>query len=349
MLLVSSPHQHTRRTVTQIMLLVAIALVPGIMAQSYFFGPGLWIHGIIAIVVALLSESLVLAMRNKPIVLTLKDGSALVTAILLAVSIPPLAPWWITIIGTLFAIVIVKQLYGGLGFNLFNPAMAGYILLLISFPVEMTGWLPPSSLAEHPVTFSDSISVIFSGFSIEGYNLSQLALGIDGYSMATPLDTVKTQLAQNFTLSEILSRSEFSGWHGVGWFWVNLAYFAGGLFLLKIRVIHWHIPTAVLVTLSILALLFFAVDSDRFTSPWFHIFSGAAMIGAFFIATDPVSASTTPKGKLVYGALIGLLIYIIRVFGGYPDAIAFAVIIANMAVPLIDYYTRPAPYGSQKS
>lgn len=348
MLLASSPYQHAPRSVSQVMLLVCAALVPGILVQAYFFGSGIWIQLILAIAVALASEALVLLIRHKPIGFSLKDNSALLTALLLAVSIPPLSPWWVIVIGTAFAIIIVKQLYGGLGQNLFNPAMMAYVLLLISFPVEMTSWLPPNSLSAHPVSLADATSLIFSDYSVAGYSLSQLTLGIDGVSMATPLDTVKTGLSQNFTLSELYSNQIFDGLTGTGWFWVNVSYLIGGLALLRIRVIYWQIPTALIAGLTVTSLLFFAIDSDQFASPWFHWFSGATMLGAFFIATDPVSASTTPRGRLIYGALIGFLIYVIRVWGGYPDGVAFAVVIANMAVPLIDYYTKPKSYGQIK-
>lgn len=347
MLLHSSPHQHVKRSVSQVMLWVSAALIPGILIQIHFFGAGIIIQCLIATLIALSSEFLVLALRKKPIRPTLQDGSAFLTALLIGVSIPPLAPWWISVIGTLFAIVIVKQLYGGLGFNLFNPAMAAYVLLLISFPLEMTSWLPPNTLAQHPVSLADSINLIFNGWSIAGYSVAQLSLGIDGISMATPLDTVKTQLAQNFTLSEILDANLFNSWAGEGWLWVNIAYLCGGLFLLKMKIIHWHIPASLITVLFVIALIFYSYDSDLYSSPAFHLFSGATMIGAFFIATDPVSASTTLKGKLIFGALIGFWVYVIRVWGGYPDGFAFAVIIANMTVPLIDYYTRTQPYGTR--
>ena len=167
--------------------------------------------------------------------------------------------------------------------------------------------------------------------------------------MATPLDTLKTDLTQGLTYSESLSKATFNGSFfnaaGAGWGWVSLAYLLGGLALVKTRVISWHIPGSMIVSVFICAAVLHLANGDVYASPLFHLLNGAVIVGAFFIATDPVSASTTPRGRIIFGAAIGFWIVIIRVFGGYPDAVAFAVIIMNMAVPLIDYYTRPRVYG----
>ncbi|MCW8107753.1 electron transport complex subunit RsxD [Alteromonas ponticola] len=345
----SSPHQRVKRDTSQVMRLVILAMVPGIIAQVILFGFGVLIQAMIAVLTAIVTEAMIVYMRGKRVTFALNDFSAILTALLLAVSIPPLLPWWMTVVGTFFAIAIVKQLYGGLGFNLFNPAMAGYVMLLISFPAAMTLWLPPSSLTSIQPDFWDTLSIIMSDFTVSGHSMDQLRVAVDGVTMATPLDTVKTALSQNLTYPEALNQPIFSSniatSAGAGWAWVSLAYLAGGLVLVKTKVINWHIPTATLASAAILSLIFFLADSDSFASPLFHILNGSLIFGAFFIATDPVTASTTDKGRIVFGAFIGMWVIIIRTFGGYPDAVAFAVIIMNMAVPLIDYYTRPRTYG----
>lgn len=346
--LASSPHQYHQRSTAQLMRLVCYATLPGFAAQLWFFGWGTLIQFVIAATVALATEALVLELRKKNVEKALSDCSALLTALLLALCLPPLAEWWITAIGAFFAIAIVKQLYGGLGFNLFNPAMAAYIALLVSFPVTMTSWLPPQELAARGYDFIDAGYLIMTGFTAEGYSLNQIRSLADGFTMATPLDSVKTNLGMGLTYTEALAKPQFDGGLGIGWYWINLAYLAGGLFLLKVRAIKWHIPISMLLGMALLSAILHISNSDLFASPVFHLLSGGTMLGAFFIATDPVSASTTDKGRLIFGASIGIWIILIRTWGGYPDAIAFAVVLMNMAVPLIDYYTRPRTYGHRQ-
>lgn len=341
----SSPHAHSRRSTPDLMKWVAVCALPGLVAQTYFFGWGTLIQLILAIAIALSLEAMVMLLRKRPPMSALRDNSALVTAWLLAVAIPPLSPWWIVTIGLIFAIVIAKQLYGGIGQNPFNPAMVAYVVLLISFPVQMTSWLSPATLQETPLTFGDALHLIFTGFNIEGLSLQQVRAGIDGVTMATPLDAFKTALTTGKTPFEAMQQPQFGGLAGVGWEWVNLAYLAGGLALIKLRVINWHIPVSVLCGLLFTSGLLMIVTPGETASPLIHLLSGATMLGAFFIATDPVSASTTMKGRLIYGAFIGALMVIIRSWGGFPDGVAFAVLLANMCVPLIDYYTKPRTYG----
>lgn len=349
--LASSPHQHIRRTTGQVMRLVIYALIPGILLQTWFFGFGTLIQICLATVTAIITEACVLELRKRDFERSLQDYSAVVTAILLAISIPPFAPWWLIVIGTFFAIAIVKQLYGGLGFNLFNPAMAAYVMLLVSFPLQMTQWLPPQSLAQYGHDLTDAMYAIFTGFTRDGFSLNQIRFGIDGTTMATPLDTVKTLLSKGLTYTESLEQRIFDSTLysvNVAWSWISLAYLAGGLLLIKQRVISWHIPGSMLIALIVMATFMSFVDGDRYASSIFHLFNGSIIVGAFFIATDPVSASTTPKGRIIFGAAIGCWVYLIRTWGGYPDAVAFAVIIMNMTVPLIDYYTQPRVYGHNK-
>lgn len=341
---------------TSVMLNVIYALIPGIITYIWFFGWGLLINICIAVLTAMLGEALVLRLRQRPVAPFLGDGSAMVTATLLALAIPPLAPWWVTIIGTLFAIIVAKHLYGGLGYNPFNPAMAGYIMLLISFPREMTSWIPLNALSDVSLNFVETVQYIF---------LHQLPANvtIDALTEATPLDTLKTHLGMGNTVSEVraqLGLDEetsrllsvtpiFGAIGGKGWEWINIAFLAGGCWLVFRKIINWHIPVAMLGSLSLLSLLFFLFNPDQHASPLFHLFSGAAILGAFFIATDPVTAAASATGRLIYGAGIGVIIYIIRSWGGYPDGIAFAVLLMNMTVPVIDYYFKPRVFGHPRN
>ena len=345
----SSPFTHNRQSTSAIMLMVVLACIPGLLAQVWFFGYGTLVQLALAILIALLTEGAVLQLRKMPVKKRLGDNTALLTAVLLGVSLPPLGPWWMVVIGTIFAIVIAKQLYGGLGQNPFNPAMVGYVVLLISFPVQMTSWLPPDVLQGISPTFGDTLSMIFHFHTLDGHSMQQLQVGIDGISQATPLDTFKTGLRAGHSAEEVRAMPIYGGvLAGLGWQWVNVAFLAGGIFLLWTRSIRWHIPVSFIASLAFCATLGWLLSPDSLVSPLVHLFSGATMLGAFFIATDPVTASTTNKGRLLYGVLIGLLVWLIRSFGGYPDGVAFAVLLANICVPLIDYYTQPRVYGHRK-
>ncbi|ENB7486021.1 electron transport complex subunit RsxD [Citrobacter koseri] len=342
----SSPYTHNQRQTSRIMMLVLIAALPGIATQLWFFGWGTLFQIILASVSALAAEAAVLQLRKQPIAAILKDNSALLTGLLLAVSIPPLAPWWMVVLGTIFAVIIAKQLYGGLGQNPFNPAMIGYVVLLISFPVQMTSWLPPHDIAATAPGLLDALQVIFTGHTASGGDMNTLRMGIDGISQATPLDTFKTSLHAGHAVEQIMQYPIYSGMlAGADWQWVNIAWLIGGVWLLWQKAIRWHIPVSFLVTLAVCSTLGWAFAGDSLASPQLHLLSGATMLGAFFILTDPVTASTTNRGRLIFGALAGLLVWLIRSFGGYPDGVAFAVLLANITVPLIDYYTRPRVYG----
>lgn len=342
----SSPFTHNQRNTSRIMLLVCLATVPGMLTQWYWFGSGTLIQVILGIATALFAEALILQLRKKSPRAYLNDNSALLTGLLLGISIPPLAPWWMVILGTAFAIIIAKQLYGGLGNNPFNPAMIGYVVLLVAFPVQMTTWLPPHTLAASAPGPMDSLNLILHGITNTGQTLQQYRLDIDGISQATPLDTFKTGLHSGQSAESLLQKPLFSGsLAGVGWQWVNMAYLIGGIFLLWRGTIRWHMPVAFLATLIICSGLGWLIAPDKCLPPLAMLFSGATMLGAFFILTDPVTASTTDRGRLIFGALVGLLVWLIRTWGGYPDGVAFAVLLGNITVPLIDYYTRPRPYG----
>lgn len=341
----SSPHAHNRKSTKDLMKWVAIAATPGLLVQSYVFGWGTLIQLLLAIIVALILEGSVMLLRRRSPFGAWKDYSVIVTAWLLAVAIPPLSPWWMMVIGLFFAVIIAKHLYGGLGQNPFNPAMIAYVVLLISFPLQMTSWIAPHSINPSDISLYDSWKLIFTGFNDDGYSLQQVRAGIDGITMATPLDAFKTGIKAGLPAVDVLSQAPFSFIAGKGWEWVNLAYLLGGIVLIKQRVIQWYIPAGFLGALLLTSSLFYACWPEQMASPLLHLFSGATMLGAFFIATDPVTASTTVKGRIIFGALIGLLIYIIRTWGGFPDGVAFAVLIANMAVPLLDHYSKPRTYG----
>lgn len=325
------------RSVALIMRDVLLALLPGTAVFVYFFGVGIIFNIACAAVAALLFEAGILKLRRRTILPVLRDHSALVTAVLLALCLPPLAPWWLTTVAILFAVIIAKHLYGGLGHNLFNPAMVGYVVVLIAFPVEMTHWLNPVS------TETPSAGRILQAQLTE--RTQTRLTEFDSVSSATPLDKTKTALTQQRTLKEIQASGVFSGLAGAAWQSINAAFLLGGLWLLYRRVIHWPIPVGVLLGLGLIALVFHLYDSDRYLSPWVHCFSGGTMLAAFFIATDPVTACATRKGRLIYATAIGLVIYVIRTWGGYPDGIAFAVLLLNSAVPMVDYFTQPRPYG----
>jgi len=339
--IVSSPHGSRPNRVDRIMLEVILALIPGTLALIWYFGWGILINLVLAGSFAVLTEAVALKLRRRPVLPALRDLSTLVTALLFALAVPPILPWWLTLLGMVFAIGVAKQLYGGLGYNPFNPAMAGYVFLLVSYPLAMTSWLPPYMLAEQNLGFVDSVRLIFTGMPPAG-------LTWDAVTMATPLDQMRTQLDQNLIIEEIRASPLWGDFGGRGWEWVGNWFLLGGLFLLWRRVISWHIPVSMLLGLLIIAGFFWTLDPQTHPFPAFHLFSGGAILGAFFVATDPVSACTTPKGQLIFGATIGVLVFVIRTWGGYPDAVAFCVLLMNIAAPTIDYYTQPRVLGHDR-
>ena len=337
LLRITSPHTHRAINTHDVMTWVLIGTAPGIVTLTVIFGWGTLINLLLASFTAISCEALILKIRQYPIRVYLNDYSAIVTAVLLGLSLPPYAPWWLIVLGTSFAIIIAKHLYGGLGFNPFNPAMVGYVLLLISFPQQMTQWPLPQSLLTNsePLTVAQSLGVVFLGSSI------------DSYTGATPLDLFKYReglLVEQIYAGQLLFSEAYLA--GVGWEWVNLAFLCGGLLLIYKRIITWHGPVSMLLTLLLLSCLFYdGGSSESGGSPLLHMLSGGTMLGAFFIITDPVSGTTSDRGKLIFGASVGAIVYIIRVWGNYPDAVAFAVLLMNFAAPFIDYYTTPRTYG----
>ncbi len=335
-----APHLRSPFHVPVMMRQVLYALAPALLAYVWFFGFGLVFNCAVAILAALGTEYLALRLRGRPAQMYLFDGSAVVTGVLLAFALPPLTPWWITALGSFFAIGVAKHLYGGLGANLFNPAMAGYVALLVSFPEQLTNWVPPriGDLDYQPLGFMASLRFTLTGSLPDGASL-------DALTRATPLDSMKLGLGQMRTVYEISSDALFGDFGGRGWEWINNFIALGGFYLLWRGVIRWHIPVGVLGGLLGCAAVFYLIDPALHPSPGFHLFSGGAMLCAFFIATDPVSAAATPRGRLVFGAGIGVLIYLLRSWGSYPDGVAFAVLFMNMTAPLLDRYLHPDIYG----
>jgi electron transport complex protein RnfD len=253
---------------------------------------------------------------------TLRDGSAALTGILLALNLPPSSPWWLALLGSAIAIVIAKQVYGGLGYNPFNPALVARVVLLISFPVQMTRWTAPAPLGS----------------------------GIDAVTAATPLGEWKTAVMLTGKLPENLSDGTLS--YLIGNMPGSLgevsaiALLLGGLYLLWRKVISWHIPVSFIATTLLLSGIFWLIDSTRYPDPLFHLLTGGLLLGAFFMATDMVTSPVTNKGMLIFGIGCGVLTVVIRLFGGYPEGVSFAILLMNAATPLIDRFVKPRVFGT---
>lgn len=349
----TSPHQLGSGTVNQMMKNVIYCLCPGALMSLWFFGIGVVLNITIALVAALLFESACLRLRARPVAAGLNDYSAAVTAILFALSIPPGTPWGLVVAGAGFGIIVCKHIYGGLGQNPFNPAMGGYLFLLLSFPLNMTSWHVPlpdglDNGSQLPLSVDGIKQSLIASFPFLMLNTQESLKLIDGMAMATPL--IEYKMASPNALAEAF-RDQVSIWNpnsGTGWELVNLGYMFGGLALLATGTIRWQIPTAVLVTVAGLSLIFYAPGSAAITgTPYMHLLGSATMLAAFFIATDPVSAATTNLGRFVYGVIIGVSIYVIRVWGSYLDAVAIAVVFGNFCAPLIDHVCRPRVFGKQ--
>ena len=319
---------------------VLYALAPAALAYVWFFGPGFIFNLLVASLFALGGEYLVMRLRDRPPEVALTDYSALVAAALLTFALPSLTPWWVTGTGALFAIVVAKHLYGGLGFNVFNPAMAGYVVILVAFPMHLNLWTAPriGDIDYQYLTVLQTLAFTLTGSLPDG-------LGFDAVSRATPLDVMKSGLTGMRTVIEIRANPIMGDFGGRGWEWIGNFLAIGGFWLLIKKVIRWHIPVAVGAGLLVPATIMYLVDPGSHPSPGFHLFSGATILCAFFIATDPVSGATSPRGRLVFGLGIGFLIYSIRTWGSYADGVAFAVLVMNMAVPAIDLVTRPHIVG----
>lgn len=331
-----------RRSVRTVMGLVLLALAPGVAAHAWFFGPGIGLQILLATGFALAFEALALRLRGRPLRPFLTDLSAPLTAVLFALCVPPLAPWWVAAIGMAAAILLAKHLYGGLGHNLFNPAMVGVAVVVLCFPREFTQWLAPAGLQGAAVPgLADSLQAVLTGRLPPPW-------GWDALAQATPLDSLRTLAGQGATLAEIRGQPLFGDFGGRGWEWIANFYALGGLFLLWKRVIPWQVPVALLGTTVLLTLPFWLYDPDLHPFPLQHVFSGGLVLAAFFIATDPVSGCTTPRGRLRFGAGVAVLALAIRRWGAYPDGVAFAVLLMNCLAPWLDLHTRPRILGEAR-
>ena len=335
-----APYLAPRSDVPTMMLHVLLALVPAALAHIWYFGPGFLFNLIIASAFCVGSEALMMHIRGRDVETALSDYSVLVTAALLAFALPSMTPWWVTATGSVFGVVVAKHLYGGVGFNIFNPAMAGYVVILVAFPMEMNLWVAPrmGDIDYEHLSIMQTLKYTLTGSYPAGATF-------DSISRATPLDAVQVGLRNMRTFAELKINPMMGDFGGRGWEWIGNCIAIGGFWLLIKKIIRWQIPAGVFAGLLIPATIMWMIDPGSNASPGFHLFSGATILCAFFIATDPVSAATSPKGRLVYGVGIGLLIFAIRRWGSYADGVAFAVLIMNMATPAIDYLTRPHIVG----
>ena len=336
----AAPYAHDRSSVNRIMLQVCLALTPATLYGFYLFGIPAVLTFLSICLAAIATEALCLWLQGQSAT-RIKDASALLTGWLLAMSMPPWSPWWLCLGAGFFAIAIGKHIYGGIGQNVFNPAMLARVALLISFPVQMTTWVHITPLG------SDAAPGLFESFAIF-FELQPIP---DGYTGATLLGAAKaaanggSSITDLVTSSYSLSESFFGKTMGSLGETSELLILAGGLWLLRSRLISWHIPFAMLASTLLLSGLFYMVNHENYLSPWFHLTSGGVMLGAFFIATDYVTSPSTAAGKLIFGAGCGVVMYVIRAWGGFPEAVGFAVLFMNALTPLIDRVVKPRAYG----
>ena len=301
--------------------LVLLACIPGLLATLWTQGWGVLFSLLLCASSALCCEAALLAVRRQPVLPALNDGSALVTAVLLAIALPGQAPWWVPVTAAGIAIGVGKQAFGGVGRNLFNPAMVGYAFVLLNFPLHMNHW------SNHAIGFVDSLQQVAGGGG-----------QVDAWAGPTILDGLRHN--RSLTLDELFARHPgFGNVGGRSSEWINLALLFGGLFLLRRKVISWHAPAGLLGGLFLFSLLAWnGSGSDSNGSPLLHLFSGSTMLAAFFIATEPVSGPKATLARLLFGFGAGVLIYLIRTWGSYPDGTAFAILLMNLAVPALDRF-----------
>ncbi len=321
----ASPHVHSDRTSKKLMYDVLIALIPAFLVSIYVFGLGALIVTSVAVISCLLFEYVIQKFLLKTEI-TITDGSALITGVLLAFNLPSSLPIWMVVIGSFIAIGVAKLSFGGLGYNIFNPALVGRVFLLVSFPVQMTMWPTP---IENNTTLADAVTG------------------------ATPLGIIKEDLLYGGTMTEISAKIPSTidlllGFTGgsVGEM-SALALLIGGIFLIVRKVITWHIPVVMLVAMAIFTGIFWFIDPEHYANPMIHILSGGAILGAFYMATDLVTSPMTKKGMVVFAVGIGIITVVIRLFGAYPEGVSFAILIMNAFVPLINTYFKPRRFGNK--
>ena len=311
-----APHVHGGDSVQKNMLNVILALMPAFLAGIYYFGTGAIVVSGIAILSCVAFEWLITKFLLKKEV-QIFDCSAILTGMLLGMNLPSSLPWWMVVIGSLIAIGIGKMSFGGLGNNLFNPALVGRVFLLISFPAAMTTWPIPAALS-----FDSSV---------------------DALTAATPLAYIKEGIFTNFTELDL-----FLGNNGGSLGETSaVALLLGLIYLLATRTITWHIPVSIIATALVFTGIMHAVDPEVYASPLLHITSGGLLLGSIFMATDYVTSPMTKTGQLIFGFGIGVITVVIRLFGSYPEGISFAILIMNAVVPLINRYIRPKRFGAK--
>ncbi len=339
--LAHAPHAHAGTSVRRIMLSVIAALLPATLYGFWLYGWPAFILWCVTVGSAVLGEAFALRLAEHPVRVPLADGSVVLTGWLLALSLPPWAPWWIGALGGAFAAIVGKQVFGGIGQNLFNPAMIARVALLISFPLEMTQWVPPAPL------FTEAAPGLMQALSITFLGLPDA----DAVTSASLLGHVKTELSRGVALGAALqghagAAATLGGMRpGSLGETSALLLLAGGLVLLWRRVFTWHIPLAMLAAVALPAAALHALDPQRYAGPEVHLLSGGLMLGAWFIATDPVTSPSSRGGQLLFGAGCGALTFVIRTWGGYPEGVAFAVLLMNAVTPVIDRYVKPRIYG----
>jgi electron transport complex protein RnfD len=316
----SSPHCHLGQDTAQIMRAVIYSLLPACAAAVYLFGlAALWVL-LLAVLGCVAVEAACQRLMGQPV--TVSDGSAVLTGILLALNLPPGSPWWLTLLGAVFAIAIGKQLFGGLGANPFNPALVARVALLISFPVQMTTWSAPAPLGS-------------------GQDLVTAATPLGEWKTAVMLTGKLPVAAHGSTLDYLLG--QMAGCIGEV---SALALLLGAAYLFWRGVLTWHIPFSFLGSVVVLAGIFWLAAPDRYPDPLFHLLTGGLMLGAFYMATDMVTSPVTPQGMVLFGVGCGVLTVLIRLFGGYPEGVSFAILLMNAATPLIDRYLQPRVFGT---
>lgn len=331
-----APHVHGRENTKRLMLDVIIALLPAVLVSVYFFGLSAIKLVLISVVACVLVEYLIQKFFFKG-PLTICDLSAVVTGVLLALNLPICSPWWMIVIGAVVAIGIAKMTFGGLGQNFFNPALVARVVLLVSFPVLMTG------AAFH----APDSGYLFGNGSIVSHAL-------DATSGATPLAFVKEQLAKGVSMQDIFANNNLSYgtmlWARIGGSAGEasaLALILGFIYLLFRRVIKPHISLAILITVFVFSGILWLVNPAKFTDPVFNLLSGGLLLGSFFMATDYVTSPMTPKGMIIFGVGIGILTILIREFGSYPEGVSFAILIMNATVPLINKFATPKRFAKE--
>lgn len=340
----SAPFAHNSNSVKRTMHLVMLALLPATIFGISIYGWPALLMFCITVLTAVLVEALCLFIAGRSLRFYLSDGSAILTGWLLAMSLPPWAPWWIAVLGATIAIVIGKQVFGGIGQNIFNPAMVARVILLISFPVEMTHWIIPQTALTTPAPdFFQSLAIIFT-----------TSPGFDAVSGATVLGHLKTEISNHVPLSQALENTYAIKTSILGYTTGSLGetsallIIIGGLFLILTKTITWHIPFFLLLTIAILASLFHWINPNHYANANVHIFNGATLLGAFFIATDLVTSPCTRLGQIIFAVGLGLLIFTIRTWANYPEGMGFAILLMNAMTPLIDHFIRPRIYGRNR-